>query len=234
MKILESSPQTSWRSARGGAFTLVELLMVISVIAILASFTVGLARVASTRMKESRVRAELAQLVTAIDSYHASHGFYPPDNRNPNNAKDKRVNTVTNALFYELVGTVLTNADTVFMTKKGDEQIAANVVRSFFRTSGFANSGRDAKEVKSFLSPKEKQIGQISDAPDVDVLVAPVEWPLNKGFAAPFAELPVKFHKLNPWRYDASSTNRHNMKGFDLWAEYVVGNEIKVIGNWKD
>ncbi len=236
MKIVAPSPQPSRLLARGTAFTLVELLMVISVIGILASFTVGLARLASTRMKESRVRAELAQLVTAIDNYHATLGFYPPDNRSPN-AVDKTVNSVTNALFYELAGTTLTNADTAFVTKNGAELIPViSGVRSYFRAGGFANSGRDPKEVKSFFNPKEKQIGQISDVPDVDVLVAPVEWPLNKGFVPPFNDvnLPDKVKKLNPWRYDASSTNRHNMKGFDLWAEYVVGNQIKVIGNWKD
>ncbi len=231
MKIVTPSPQPPSVSGRGTAFTLVELLMVISVIGILASFTVGLARVASTRMKESRVRAELTQLVTAIDNYHATLGFYPPDNRDPN---QKTVNSVTNVLYYELVGTTLTNRDKSFVTKNGAEQIDVNTVSAYFRTRGFANSGRDPKEVKSFLSPREKQIGQISDVPDVDVLVVPVEWALNKGFDPPLKALPAKFLKLNPWRYDASSTNRHNMKGFDLWAEYVVGKELKVIGNWKD
>ena len=231
MKI-EPSIRPPWRYFRYAvAFTLVELLMVISVIGILASFTVGLARLASTKMKESRVRAELTQLVTAIDNYHATLGFYPPDNRIQNS---KMVNSVTNALFYELVGTMPTNRDSSFVTKNGADQIPVASVKSYFRTGGFANSGRDPKEVKSFLNPKEKQIGQISDTPDVDVLVVPVEWPLNKGFVPPFKDLPVKFQKLNPWRYDASSTNRHNMKGYDLWAEYVVGKELKVIGNWKD
>jgi len=213
------------------AFTLIELLMVISVIAILASFTVGLAKVATLKMKESRIRAELNQLVTAIESYHAKHGFYPPDNRNP---YDRTVNSVTNGLFYELSGVVLTNADTAFITKNGSERITVAGARDYLHNRGFANSSRDASEVRSFFNPKERQIGQISDEPDVDVLIVPVEWPLNRGFAVPFKDLAPKFQKLNPWRYDASSTNRHNLKSFDLWAEYVVGNELKVIGNWKE
>ena len=213
------------------AFTLIELLMVISVIAILASFTVGLTKVASLKMKESRVRAELDQLVTAIEAYHAKYGFYPPDNRNP---YTRAVNSVTNGLFYELSGVILTNRDTLFITKSGGETIPVTAARDFLKNRGFANSSRDPLEVRSFFDPKERQIGQISDNPDVDVLVVPIEWPLNRGFSPPFAELQPKFQKLNPWRYDASSTNRHNIRSFDLWAEVVIGNELKVIGNWKN
>ena len=231
MKIVRIQSVNSRSAASFLAFTLIELLMVISVIGILASFTVGLGKLASTKMKESRVRAELNQLVTAIESYRARVGYYPPDNRNP---FDGTVNTVTNGLFYELSGVILTNNDTEFLTRNGGDIIPVTGARDFFHNRGFANASRDASEVRTFLNVKERQIGQISDIPDVDVLVVPVEWPVNKGFAIPFKELPAKFHKLNPWRYDASSTNRHNLRSFDIWAEYVVGNEIKVIGNWKD
>ncbi|MFM7817505.1 MAG: type II secretion system protein, partial [Verrucomicrobiota bacterium] len=57
------------RSAR--AFSLIELLVVISIIAVLAGLVVGVAPVASKRMREARIRAELAALVTAIESYKA-------------------------------------------------------------------------------------------------------------------------------------------------------------------
>ena len=40
--------------------------------------------------------------------------------------------------------------------------------------------------------------------------------------------------KINPWFYDASSTNRHNKTGFDLWAEILVGGKTNVIANWKN
>jgi hypothetical protein len=41
----------------------------------------------------------------------------------------------------------------------------------------------------------------------------------------------------NYWHYDSSSTNRHNLNGCDLWAEYLVGNKngynvILTNGNW--
>ncbi|MFM7555193.1 MAG: type II secretion system protein, partial [Verrucomicrobiota bacterium] len=64
---------------RAAAFTLLELLVVMSIIGILAGMVVGLAPAAATKMKESRVRAELAQLVTLIEAYKARFGVYPPD-----------------------------------------------------------------------------------------------------------------------------------------------------------
>src|SRR5439155_4656609 len=60
------------------AFTLVELLVVISIIALLAGLTVGLSGVAIRKSKESRMRGELNRLVTLIENYKAKIGYYPP------------------------------------------------------------------------------------------------------------------------------------------------------------
>src|SRR5688572_24620995 len=62
------------------AFTLIELLVVISIIALLASLIVGLAAYAGRSNIRTRVRAELNQVITAIDAYKAHFGHYPPDN----------------------------------------------------------------------------------------------------------------------------------------------------------
>ncbi len=42
----------------------------------------------------------------------------------------------------------------------------------------------------------------------------------NQGLAYPRFTTATNF-----WHYDASSTNRHNMNGYDLWAEFVVGRD---------
>ena len=36
------------------------------------------------------------------------------------------------------------------------------------------------------------------------------------------------------WRYDNSSTNRHNPEGFDLWIVFKSGNDLITVKNWRD
>ncbi len=95
------------------AFTLIELLTVISIIGVLAGMVVGLAPVASARMKEARVRGELAGLVTAIESYKAKFGVYPPDHTYkatfPGVGEVTAVNPILNTLYYELTGALVDN-----------------------------------------------------------------------------------------------------------------------------
>jgi len=59
------------------AFTLVELLVVILVIAILASITIPLSRYAMFRAKEARKEVMLAKMRSALDDYRATYGEYP-------------------------------------------------------------------------------------------------------------------------------------------------------------
>src|SRR5439155_1461983 len=90
----------TWHAPRS-AFTLIELLVVIGIIGLLAGLIVGLTSYTARKTKESRVRAELNQIATAIEAYKARFAHYPPDNvvsRNPFLV----VNPVTNSLFYEL------------------------------------------------------------------------------------------------------------------------------------
>ena len=66
------------RRRRVSGFTLVELLVVISIMGVLAGLTVGLSGVASRKSKEGRIRGDLNRLVTLIENYKAKMGFYPP------------------------------------------------------------------------------------------------------------------------------------------------------------
>src|SRR5476651_2026488 len=62
------------------AFTLVELLVVLAIIGILAAFIVTIGPAMTRTAYINKTRAEMAQLETAIDSYKAAYGFYPPGN----------------------------------------------------------------------------------------------------------------------------------------------------------
>jgi len=59
------------------AFTLVELLVVIGVIAILSAITFGIASGVYQRQARSTAQAELAALSAALDAYKLEHEGYP-------------------------------------------------------------------------------------------------------------------------------------------------------------
>ena len=67
------------------AFTLIELLIVVAIIAILAAIAVPNFLEAQTRAKVSRSRADLRSLATAVESYRVDHNKYPEGTDNPDN-----------------------------------------------------------------------------------------------------------------------------------------------------
>lgn len=62
------------------AFTLIELLIVVAIIAILAAIAVPNFLEAQTRSKVSRVKADQRSLTTAIETYKIDWNYYPFDN----------------------------------------------------------------------------------------------------------------------------------------------------------
>lgn len=58
------------------AFTLIELLIVVAIIAILAAIAVPNFLEAQTRAKISRAKADMRSLVTAIETYHIDNNTY--------------------------------------------------------------------------------------------------------------------------------------------------------------
>jgi len=87
-------------SARGrSAFTLIELLVVIAIVAILAALTLGTLGYVNRKGAESRARAEVASLASAIDDYKLEFGTYPAS---------------TDVLFKELTGRGTVNTNRVF------------------------------------------------------------------------------------------------------------------------
>lgn len=216
-------------------FTLIELLVVISIIGVLAGLIIPLSGVAVTKMRISRVKAELNALVTAIETYRLEVGEYPPDHGQLRllsataNREQYRSNAAFNPLYYELVGAIFTNRQ--FVTVSGSETIRTNELGAIFKRDGIRNSARSRFDVpyKGF-SPKPSQYAELSRTltqnQDVEVLAVSVP--------GPYTIPGGSGGKINPWFYDASSTNRHNRQSFDLWAEISVSGKTNVIGNWKN
>jgi len=212
----------SLRSCGAGkrAFTLVEMLVVIAVIALLAAMIFPAFGMIKRRASIQKAQTELKLVASAITDYKHQYGHYPPDN--PTNA-------AVNGLYFELLGTALKGPN--FETKNGDARIPAASVSGTFGQGGFVNcskgSGDDnAQAAKKFLAElKPAQYGEIS--PGIRLLLCSVAWPEKFGNGA--AGVPV----LNPWRYDASNPT-NNSGEFDLWVDIVVGNETNRICNWSD
>ena len=115
-------------SAIRRAFTLIEMLAVITIIGVLAGLTVGVTSLVSRKSKESRTRAELAKIETAIRAYQSKFGFYPPDNLRDPLMLD--VNPAINQLYYELTGAVFDDSNLQYLV--GAERISLGVYTNVF------------------------------------------------------------------------------------------------------
>lgn len=226
-----SGPLRTAGPTRG--FTLIELLAVIAIIAVLAGLVLGTAGIGIFKSREARMKAEHGKIVTAIESYKLELGNYPPDNQTPGNM-DRHERAGKNSLYYELSGCTFENADGgTFVTQNQQERIKAIDLKNAFGVTGVENSARNKRDVpfrgENF---RPNQIAELDLPGDVEVLIAPLPGPheLDK---KPAAGSTTKV-KVNPFFYDASSTNRNNADTYDLWSEYKTRDGVRVIGNWKN
>ena len=214
-----------------GAFTLIELLTVIAIIGVLAALIVPLSGVATAKMRVGRVQAELNNLTTMIESYRYELGGYPPDHgllsRTKTNEPLWRVRLQRSPLYYELSGAVFTN--NLFRVMGTREDVTPPQLTAYFGVNGVQNSARAARDIPyragSFQTSDYKELDELGTGMRVKLLAVPAPGPSMLKAAGGGGT-------FNTWFYDASSTNRHNLKSYDLWAEVNVRGQVQVIGNW--
>jgi len=198
------------------AFTLIELLVVIAIIAILAAMIFPIVNRVSINQTKAVARSQLNQVETAIKSYQARFGFYPPDNTN---------SVLFPPLYYELIGTRIDpNNPSVYVTLDGAGQITNTMILSTFYETGFANSSAQAKATDegqvatSFLKDlKPQQIGTNTD--NVKFLVC------SAGPESAGANGNSRF------RYNSSHPT-NNPSSYDLWVDIYYGGKTWRFGNW--
>ncbi len=75
--LLCPSQNSSGTGARRGGFTLVELLVVMSIILILAGIVIGVQRGVYRKQSEAKARGEMQAIATALESFKLKYGDYP-------------------------------------------------------------------------------------------------------------------------------------------------------------
>lgn len=227
-----------WHSESRGifAFTLIELLVVIAIIGVLAALVLPLSGIATTKMRISRVKAELNRYLNAIENYKLETGEYPQDHglliqTSSNDWKLYHERAALNPLAFELQGSIYSNR--TYYCLGDNNRITATSFDKIFKRRGIRNSARNKGDIdfKGF-SLREAQKADVnpqiyggSQEDELELLVVPVP--------GPFSMESVEKVKFNPWFYDASSTNRHNKNSYDFWAEIIVQGRTNLIGNWK-
>lgn len=216
-------------------FTLVELLIVISIIAVLAAliFPAGAAiKRLSTRKK---VESERALIETAIESYHAKLGHYPPDN--PVAVSTSQSNAL-NQLYFELMGTEPDPNDPNYIrTLDASTRIKISDFSAIFganNVAGFVNFTRDrsgdgavAKNCFSGTGLKSSQYDDAGLGLGERLLVCSEKWPADLG------KIIDGKAGTNPWRY-RSTNPAHNQNSYDLWVDVLIGGKTNRISNWSD
>jgi prepilin-type N-terminal cleavage/methylation domain-containing protein len=215
------------------AFTLVELLVVISIMGVIAGFTIPVLKSVRSAQQKKVARAELEHLQTALENYKAKYGAYPPSNQNLNSAYTLPLApAIFPQLYYELAGTKINGLN--FETLDGSATIPVNSVgkdvKQAYGVGGFVNctkgSGEDGAIAKNFLpSLSSKQIGAVSNNGVANTMV------LATSVGGPdIAYQPLGISGLNPFRYVYPGVN--NPGGYDLWVQLVISGQTNLICNW--
>ena len=83
MKLSDVATSTECRSCRSrkGGFTLVELLVVITIILVLVGISLKIMGSVGNRITRARTLWELEQVKNALAAYYSANGFYPPSDK---------------------------------------------------------------------------------------------------------------------------------------------------------
>jgi prepilin-type N-terminal cleavage/methylation domain-containing protein len=218
------SGRNAARFRRSSAFTLIELLAVITIIGVLAAFLVPTIGAVKRHELISKTQAELAQVETAIDRYKSAYGIYPPDNANSG--------PLTNQLYFELLGTTNIN-NSKFQTLDGSAQMNVGDVTSLFGAGGFVNCSKpnadeSTPQARNFLPDlRPNQIVTLTTNPIPDVVKI-----LVGSVGGPDASYqPLGQRDMNPWRYNSHNPT-NNPGSYDLWIQLQIAGKKYLISNW--
>ncbi|PWU08587.1 MAG: hypothetical protein C5B50_29285 [Verrucomicrobia bacterium] len=203
------------------------MLVVIAIIATLAALTFGsMGGIKQARIKK-RAASELAQVETAIESYKARMGYYPPAD---NSYTNPTFGVQLNSLYFELLGVTNNPANSICSTLDGSASIPGVAVTNTFgpnvggilnctRGGGGDEGGKAVPFIKTLTS------GQFLVTPNASPYAV-----LGTALEGPIMITDSTFKKINPWRY--RNPGLSNANSFDLWTVVYVGGRTGLVCNW--
>jgi prepilin-type N-terminal cleavage/methylation domain-containing protein len=209
------------------AFTLVELLVVISIIGVLAALIFPVAGAVKRQQYLKTAAAEMGEIETALDNYKAQYGVYPPSNPS--------LSPLYNTLYYELSGvthnaaaktyTTLDNACTITEAAYGNAfTVGASSIGGIINcTKGSAEDGVVAKNFLPSLRANRYGTSMTPSGIMITNLITSVRGP-DIGYK------PLGVPDVNPFRYVYPGTNSVN--SYDLWVQLVINGKTNLICNW--
>jgi prepilin-type N-terminal cleavage/methylation domain-containing protein len=212
------------QSRRRRAFTLVELLVVMAVIATLAAMLFPAAAAIKKRAIIKRVETEMKFLEAALAAYQGNLGHYPPDNPDA---------PIANQLFYELSGTKVNGP--AYETESGQGRINTADLPTFFgnKVTGFVNvskgGGDEAQSSKNYLiGLRPAQYLEVERNGRSGIILGVTD----KGPLV-FNEAASGGRTINPWRYTSGSATNSPGK-YDLWIDVLIAGKTNRFCNWSE
>ena len=166
-----------------GAFTIMELLVVISIIITLAALILGTAGYVQKKGARSRTEAEIAALSAALESYKADNGAYPRDTaNNTTDTLDPRIHGDATAKIYQDASLYL-----------------------FSQLSGLDSSQTPIASAKSYFNFKPQMLGGTRNAAGNVTVVAFIRDPFGNSYGYSTANQAGSSKGYNP-TFDLWST----------------------------
>ena len=75
--------ETKWGWSKGGAFTLVELMIVVAVIGVIAGIVLAAAGGVQKKAARDQTRTEIKSLMVGLERFRGDFGFYPTNSGTP-------------------------------------------------------------------------------------------------------------------------------------------------------
>ena len=200
------------------AFTLVELLVVISIIALLAALTVGLYSRVKGKTVESAIFAEMEQVKLALQSYKEDpkHGVFPPSGPLGNNK-----------LYYYLSGEAELMKSFGLRPPQSFTVDFTTLAQLHDLDPGKIKKRRMEDGIKNLLpNLKMKQFDETQGS-------------RNSPIGNLYSPLPDETHPKGraPWNYNSGNPT-NNLETYDLWVTIWDKDDsgtlvpLRKIGNW--